>query len=139
MKLWKKPVSRRHIQIWGLALVVILLTISTFTLSHSAVAKPRLSFTPPNSVTVTMYRLDYSRGGSSTGIPCTFDPPDTEWGCTWFDEAHFPQDIRPYPYPDNPVTVPIETDYVLDVLSQEMGPASLCVTMCETMISDKLV
>ena len=33
-----------------------------------------------------------------------------------------PENRSPYPYPTNPATVPIETDYLLDVVPQEMGP-----------------
>ena len=123
MTFWKRLALPRYVLLLSLMIVGIFLVVSAMAWSHSATAKPLFSYTPPDSVTVNMDRLDYSLGGSDTGIPCQFDPPDTAWGCTWFDDVHFPQDIRPYPYPTNPITVPIETDYMLDVLSQEMGPA----------------
>ncbi|MDQ7029180.1 MAG: SpoIID/LytB domain-containing protein [Ardenticatenia bacterium] len=54
---------------------------------------------------------------------CTSD--HTAWGCTAFcDESGYPCDWSQtiaYPYATNPATVPIETDYLLDVLPQEMG------------------
>ena len=109
MTFWKRLALPRYVLLLSLMIVGIFLVVSAMAWSHSATAKPLFSYTPPNSVTVNMDRLDYSLGGSDTGIPCQFDPPDTAWGCTWFDDVHFPQDIRPYPYPTNPITVPIET------------------------------
>jgi hypothetical protein len=63
-----------------------------------------------------MYEL-YS-GGDSTGVLCSLD--DVSYGCTAFagDEDY------DYPYDTNPTTVPIETDYLLDVVPREMGPAA---------------
>lgn len=50
---------------------------------------------------------------------------DTRWGCTAFcNEPGYPcegSQIRAYPYATNPATVSIETDYLLDVVPQEMG------------------
>ncbi|MGD2105614.1 MAG: SpoIID/LytB domain-containing protein [Anaerolineae bacterium] len=67
-----------------------------------------------------MYRLIYP-GGGNTGTACQLNPPDENWGCTWFDKFHYPPDqVRPYPYATNPATVPIETDYLLDVVPQEL-------------------
>lgn len=78
-------------------------------------------FAPPSLITVTMHRLDYP-GGGDTGISCTISPRDRKWGCTWFDEDHYPQEqVRPYPYDVNPITISIENDYLLDVVPQEMG------------------
>jgi len=86
----------------------------------SATATPVSSFTPPDSITVTMYRLVYP-GGGNTNIACQLNPPDKNWGCTWFDQFRYPSDqVRPYPYTNNPATVSIETDYLLDVVPREM-------------------
>jgi hypothetical protein len=62
-----------------------------------------------------MFELVYP-GGGNTYIPCSSD--DTSFGCT----AFVGDDNHPYPYGTaNPVTIPIETDYLLDVVPQEMG------------------
>ena len=67
-----------------------------------------------------MYRLVYP-GGGNTNIACQLNPPDKNWGCTWFDQFRYPSDqVRPYPYTNNPATVSIETDYLLDVVPREM-------------------
>jgi hypothetical protein len=100
-------------------LTLFLLAIST--ISSQSLADTPTPFTPPNSITVTMNRLTYPTGGD-TGIACGLEPPDENWDCTWFDQIHYPQDKRPYPYTSNPVTVPTEADYLLDVVPQEMSP-----------------
>lgn len=61
-----------------------------------------------------MYELN-SDGSIKDNTLCIIDPPDTNYGCTWTSAS-------PYPYATNPATVPIETDYLLDVVPQEMGP-----------------
>lgn len=61
-----------------------------------------------------MYRL--LSGGVSTGILCSSN--DISYGCTAFvgDSNHA------YPYgTSNPVTIPIETDYLLDVVPSEVS------------------
>ncbi len=77
-------------------------------------AAPISSFTPPTNITVRMYRL--LSGGGSTGILCSSN--DTSYGCTALvgDSSHA------YPYgTNNPVTIPIETDYLLDVVPKEVS------------------
>lgn len=84
-------------------------------LSSKGLTVPMNSFPPPTNITVRMYRLLID--GSSTGILCS--PNDTSYGCTAFvgDPSHA------YPYgSSNPVTIPIETDYLLDVVPQELPP-----------------
>jgi hypothetical protein len=76
-------------------------------------------------MTVHMYRL-YSNGAR-------YQPEElcssgnTKYGCTAFcDNYSFPtcegSQIIAYPYDANPTTVPIETDYLLDVVPQELPP-----------------
>lgn len=75
------------------------------------------SFSPPTQVTVKMYRL-ISPSGAKFQPEELCSSTHTTFGCTAFvgDVNH------PYPYGAvNPVTIPIETDYLLDVLPQEMG------------------
>ena len=75
------------------------------------------NFTPPSQITVRMYRLQFPSGA-------IYQPQElcssgnTNFGCTAFvGDATYP-----YPYGTaNPVTIPIETDYLLDVIPQEMG------------------
>jgi hypothetical protein len=100
--------------------IVLGLFILLMTISFQPLAAAPLFFTPPGSITVTMHRLVYSAGGD-TGIDCDLNPPDENWGCTWLDRIHHPQSIRPYPYTANPITVSIESDYLLDVVPQEMA------------------
>lgn len=92
-------------------LIIILLS----TMPPSSIAVPMSSFAPPTNITVRMYRL--FGGGGSTGILCSSN--DTSYGCTAFvgDSSHA------YPYGfNNPVTIPIETDYLLDVVPKEVSP-----------------
>jgi hypothetical protein len=98
-----------------LGLFALLMTISF----RSVVAAPLL-YTPPGLITLAMHRLSHP-GGGDLGIPCTIAPPDPKWGCTWFDEDYYQSPVRSYPYATNPVTVSIESDYLLDVVPQEMA------------------
>jgi hypothetical protein len=68
------------------------------------------TFTPPQEITLTMMRLN-EPSGTSTGVLCT--PGDTSFGCR--------AGGAPYPYATNPITIPIETDYLLDVVPSELG------------------
>ena len=80
-----------------------------------------LSYTPPLSVTIEMYRLNLDGSiwvDQSTGNPAPCSSFSTVYGCTAFVGSWTYR--YPYGY-DNPVSVPIETDYLLDVVSQEMG------------------
>ena len=121
MKAQGKLALRRRTLSWILRFAGVLL-ILLIALLPSAAAAPVFSFTPPDSITVTMYRLVYP-GGGNTNIACQLNPPDENWGCTWFDRFHYPSDqVRPYPYATNPIAIPIETDYLLDVVPQELPP-----------------
>jgi hypothetical protein len=73
-------------------------------------AQPEQAFTPPQEITLTMMRLN-EPSGTSTGVLCT--PGDTSFGCR--------SGGAPYPYATNPITIPIETDYLLDVVPSELG------------------
>ncbi len=95
-------------------LIPLLIIILWNTMLPSSIAVPMSSFTPPANITVRMYRL--FSGGGSTGILCSSN--DTSYGCTAFvgDSSHA------YPYgSNNPVTIPIETDYLLDVVPKEVS------------------
>ena len=119
MKLQVRSVSRWRVRNRAWMMTLFLFAMLS-TISPRSAADTSAAFTPPGSITVTMHRLFYP-GGGRRAIPCTIDPPDVKWGCTWFDEDHHPQDIHPYPYTSNPITVSIETDYLLDVVPQELG------------------
>ncbi|MGQ9628592.1 MAG: SpoIID/LytB domain-containing protein, partial [Anaerolineae bacterium] len=68
-----------------------------------------------------MYRLNSDGSKYQPEEPCSSG--NTNWGCTAFDKDHYPpEQRRPYPYATNPVTVSIESDYLLDVVPQEMNP-----------------
>ena len=101
-------------------LLILILSLAAFF--RPADARPPALFTPPSLITVTMYELEYPRG-RNTGRLCTVTPPSVNWGCTEFNEGRYPpSQQRPYPYSSNPVTIPIETDYLLDVVPWEIGP-----------------
>lgn len=96
------------------SLIPLLLTALWSTMLPHSMVVPTSLFTPPMNITVRMYRL--FSGGASTGILCS--STDTSYGCT----AFVGDPNRPYPYGvNNPVTIPIETDYLLDVVPREMG------------------
>jgi hypothetical protein len=74
-------------------------------------------FIIPDEITVEMLRLDETDASPHpTGQRCV--PGSTVFGCT--DYVGNPE--RSYPYATNPVTVPIETDYLIDVVTTEMNP-----------------
>lgn len=80
--------------------------------STNAQAILRLTdFTPYTEITLEMYAL--TQHGGKTSILCTEAP--NSFGCTAFpnDPAH------PYPYETNTITIPIETNYLLDVVPRE--------------------
>jgi len=72
------------------------------------------TFSPPESVSITLYRLDSEGAQIPPGILC--EPGDNFFGCT-ADPV-----FGGYPYATNPITVTLDTDYLLDVVSQEMKP-----------------
>lgn len=111
--------SRKHLFIAGLALLS--------SLSLSLVSLPQSIDTPmeippfPSTVSVEMYQL-YG-DGTSTGNLCSSGPQN--WGCTAYctdrPECNTSQQ-KEYPYTTNVIDVPIETYYLLNVLSQELNP-----------------
>lgn len=113
MRAQGKLALRQQILSWILRFVGVL-PILLIALLRSATAAPVSSFTPPSSITVRMFELIYP-GGGNTYVPCYSN--DTSYGCTAFvgDSSHA------YPYgSNNPVTIPIETDYLLDVVPSEV-------------------
>ena len=81
-------------------------------------------YMPPDEITLEVYVL--TLGGARRQPLTLCAPGSTAWGCTAFcDEVNFPC-VRtvtlPYPYAANPITIPIESDYLLDVVPVEMGP-----------------
>ncbi len=93
-------------------------------ISSGSVAMPVLAYTPEPYITVTMYVLD--ENGGSTGTLC--NAKEVSWGCSAFctNSTQCPHpDLEPLPYPygdTNPIHIPIQTYYLLDVVSQEMSP-----------------
>ncbi|MCO5188578.1 MAG: SpoIID/LytB domain-containing protein [Anaerolineae bacterium] len=80
-----------------------------------------LSYTSPSNISVKMYRLNLDGSpwvDQNTGNRALCSYSSTVFGCTAFTGSW----TYRYPYGHiNPVSVPIETDYLLDVVSQEMG------------------
>jgi len=113
------------------SLLLLFLSLRTITLITKAVAQEEAQLF--SEITVQMYALDPDSGAIlDTEAPsCRVDDPSTpqneaddRYGCTAFDRDHYPPDqVHPYPYITNPVTVSIEGDYLLDVVPREMGPS----------------
>lgn len=100
-------------RIWILPLTMLLLIFIGIVTIYA--------FTLPSEITVYMYRLNSDGSKYQPEEPCSSG--NTNWGCTAFDKDHYPpEQRRPYPYATNPVTVSIESDYLLDVVPQEMNP-----------------
>ncbi|MBN1919802.1 MAG: hypothetical protein JW892_01045 [Anaerolineae bacterium] len=82
-----------------------------------------LVYTPPAEITLHVYQL--TLGGARRQPYTLCEPGSTAWGCTVFcDETDFPcvrTVTHPYPYAANPITISIESDYLLDVVPLEMG------------------
>lgn len=109
-------------------LPVQILNLLVFTLIfmvHNVQAAP--SYVPPSHITVKMYRLvspieadqnPLLRVGEIHPSGALCSAQSIVYGCTAFiNNVNYP-----YPYEnDNPVLVAVETDYLLDVVSQEMG------------------
>jgi Stage II sporulation protein len=96
-------------------------------ISQPAFASP-LFFDPPSQIVVHIYRLTYPSGALWTdpndGSHHTCSSSDKYFGCTEFDSdssRYLPDQQRSYPYSTNPVTMSIESDYLLDVVPQEMA------------------
>ncbi len=88
--------------------------------AHRATITP---YIPPVDITLQVYQLTL---GGARRLPYTLcEPGSTAWGCTVFcNEVDFPcvrTMTMPYPYTTNPITIPIESDYLLDVVPLEMG------------------
>jgi|GEM_PF-1419349 len=104
-------------KIWraGLAFLLTLVAVTTMAFTQT--------FIPPTEITVRMFRLD-PRTGKVHQPPEFCSSGNTNYGCTELvgDPNHA------YPYTINPVTVPLETDYLLDVVPKESPPAWLHAT-----------
>jgi hypothetical protein len=91
--------------------------------------KSPLGVVPPWPVNVglNVYRLN--NWGVNTWIPCS--PGDTNYGCTFFctNYEEFPDLCQrnysySYPYAYSSVNIPLETYYLLNVLTAEMDPSA---------------
>ena len=114
----------------GLAAIITYL-LGSFTLLSTAESPS--SYTPEAYMTigVRMYELDqYGGYAASTPTPCSYG--NTKWGCTAFCDNDMavcqPGGLvvtpRPYPYLSSQPTVPVENDYIVDVVPQEMSASS---------------
>ncbi|MBX2999289.1 MAG: hypothetical protein KF893_12315 [Caldilineaceae bacterium] len=106
-------VIKRILLTFSFFMVVLWCTTTTSESASLYQVSPVGTFTPPSLLTVTMFRLTAS--GGSTGDQCTLS--DTSFGCT----AFVGNPSYNYPYSTNPALVLFETDYLLDVVPQEMG------------------
>lgn len=104
----------------------ILLCLSILLIQPYSDSKASSSLIPPypDTILVEMYELDSY--GIQNGQLC--NSLSTSFGCTAFcDDLTAACDLTippiPYPYLTNPIYAPIETYYLLDVVSQEMNPS----------------
>jgi hypothetical protein len=75
-------------------------------------------FTPPSAIGLRVMRL--TANGGNTGSMCDVSLDEKSFGCG----------SNGYPYASNPITISIETDYLLNVIPQEM-PLSFATTAIE--------
>lgn len=99
-----------------------LLLMNTFEVARAA---PVSSFIPPDTITVRMFHLSNPHG---TNLHVLCAPRDTSYGCSAFADIF-------YPYPANPATIPIETDYLLDVVSAESMVSAMHATAVQAQAS----
>lgn len=116
----------RHLKYTILLLMSILLLGSYFI--HSSASETPLDGIPPfpTYVTVEMYVLDSE--GNNTGLPCNTTTTGRRYGCTkyctdyFFPKCNYSHNDD-YPYDSSTIDVPVETYYLLNVLTTEMDPA----------------
>ncbi|NJO83362.1 MAG: SpoIID/LytB domain-containing protein [Blastochloris sp.] len=102
MRRYTLPLWLGSLYLWGIYLGVV---------------QAQNEFTIPEEMTVAMFRLDEEDASPHpSGELCALG--STVFGCS--DYIGNPD--RAYPYDANPVTIPIETDYLLDVVTVEMNP-----------------
>jgi hypothetical protein len=97
--------------IWRIVLELIVIIMMLISSTRPIIAAPLIQ---ASSVEVEMFELNTN--GSATVFPCLSG--NTNYGCTAFvnDPTHA------YPYSTSKPNVSIETDYLLDVVAQEMSP-----------------
>lgn len=103
-------------------ILVLLLGVLGISVLQVA-ARTLLVYSPPSQISIRMYWLTASGARREPYTLCASG--HTQWGCTAFcNEPGYPcegSQTRAYPYATNPVTVPIETDYLLDVVPKEVS------------------
>jgi hypothetical protein len=101
---------------------ILILSLIVPAFSKAILVNAKSSQLLYSTIPVMFYELSIT--GASIGIPCTVSTVselgDMNYGCTAFvnDTSHS------FPYGYNPENVEIETDYLLDVIPQEMGEDS---------------
>jgi hypothetical protein len=103
--------------------LLMLTMMVAFSLVPAVSARPLRTFTPPSNITLHTYWLTEYGARRLPFTQCATG--HTRWGCTVFcNEGGYPclgTQIRSYPYYFNPVSIPIETDYLLDVIPREIS------------------
>lgn len=89
------------------------LTLLASGLGASPNPSPVRVFTPSTTISVLMRTMD--QNGNDTGANCLVSSTEKRFGCT-------ADSTRAYPYTSNPVSVNIEGDYLLDLVSKEFSP-----------------
>lgn len=113
--------------------IPIFLVVLFLTRGHSMLkAAPSPVYPPATHVPVNMYEL--TRGGEIIpNRPCSLN--NMNWGCTAFcnnfSDVCTAGPTKPYPYSISSPSVPIESDYLLDVVSHEAFPGRLSAVAVE--------
>jgi len=104
---------KKSLLLAGLVMIpIILIRIFSFYPIRQVYAQ---TYAPPIAITLTMYAL--TAAGGRTNTLCDNNTHASDYGCTAIpDNANYT-----YPYQANPVQVSIESDYLLDVVPQELG------------------
>ncbi len=92
-------------------LIYLFLILSMF-FTKRADGQPNSDFSPPTTILVAVHPLN-SQGGVKSENLCS--QGDMHYGCTASDI------YGGYPYATNPVEVNINSDYLLDIVSHEIG------------------
>lgn len=113
----------RYLKFYFILLSLVLISIFVSPSSAHTLNDNEPPIPPwPTYITVDMYLLD--ENGNNLGIPC--GSVSTNYGCTKYcTDPHNKCDttrVADYPYQSSTIDVPLETYYLLNVLTTEMNP-----------------
>lgn len=128
--------SKFTFALFAAGLSILLLIAGADFSSAAPLPVPHVAYTPESYVVMEMHSL--TDVGGDRGIPCSPDN-NKDWGCTAFCDNRLQNGeidhsydgvcgrvrdpVHEYPYASSSLTVPVESWYLLNVVSQEMNPA----------------